>query len=175
MNRFSFLLFTILMFCGINANAQNDDIKKDIPLHIEASLEAGTPCHKTIPFGANIDLSYSIKRFSLHIVTNTDYHIQKDGMSNNYNKATNLGGGIGYMFLPYGDNKSGGFEARAIVTTSLKSYDFKNTSYKIGINWIGSSDKRKVVPVVGIGFKFTDYSTNLQSYKGGYFSFGIRF
>lgn len=173
--RISLLIVIVTTICGVKINAQNSYFGRDIPVHLEAALEAGTPCNSILPFGASIDLSYYIKRLSIHIVTNTDYHILKDGLSSDYNKSTNLGGGIGYTFLPTVENGSGGFEARATVTTSLKSYDFKNTSYKIGVYWMGGYSVRKLVSVIGVGFNFTDYSTKLPSYKGAFLSFGIRF
>ena len=45
----------------------------------------------------------------------------KEGLVSNYNRVTNLGGGIGYTFLPQKNDNLGDFELRASVTTSVGS------------------------------------------------------
>ena len=92
-----------VLFATIGANAQSEASSKSIPLHVEASLGACTPSNKVLPLDVNVDLNYTFaKRFSLHATTTTSYFMPKNGATHDYNSATNLGGGLGYVFLREG-------------------------------------------------------------------------
>ena len=165
------------MFCAllsVTVKAQDVDEHKEVPLHVGVSLGAGTSCKEVLPMEASIDLSYYYKNLSIFAISQTGYFIPQNGLSCDYNRSTNLGGGIGYLFFPSDDTKLGNFGIRAFVTTSLKSSDYKNTSYNVGINWYGQSSNRALVPLVGVGYNFKDFSKR-PGYHGAYFSFGIRF
>lgn len=89
-----------VLFATIGANAQSEASSKSIPLHVEASLGACTPSNKVLPLDVNVDLNYTFaKRFSLHATTTTSYFMPKNGATHDYNRATNLGGGLGYVFF----------------------------------------------------------------------------
>lgn len=169
--------FVATLFTSSNLRAQSSESMNTLPLHIEAQLGAGTSCKSVTPFDVNIDLNYTLaRRFSIHAITQTSYFLPKDGITSKYNRATNLGGGIGYTFLPQKDDKLGNFELRASVTTSVGSSDFKNTSYNIGIHWYGHAERHKLVPTIGIGYSFRDFSNkNMPNHNGLYFSVGVRF
>lgn len=98
------------------------------------------------------------------------------GATHDYNRATNLGGGLGYVFLPEKNDKLGDFELRAFVTTSVGSSDFKNTSYNVGVHWFGHTEKHRLVPTVGVGYTLRDFSAKgMKNINGAYFSLGLRF
>ena len=114
------------LFTSADVYGQSEKFNKTIPLHIEASLGAGTACKNIMPIDVNIDLNYTFaKKFSLHATTQTSYFVPKDGITTNYNRATNLGGGLGYVFLPQKNDNLGDFELRASVTTSVGSSDLR--------------------------------------------------
>lgn len=171
------LLIVITSFCTIKAIAQSTKDKITMPLHIEASLDAGTPYNNIMPIDVNIDLNCTFAmKYSFHVITQSTYFLPKDGMAANYNRATNLGGGFGYVFLPQKNDQLGDFEICAFVTTSVGSSDFKNTSYNAGIHWYGHSEKHRIVPMVRIDYNFKNFSNkNLSNYNGAYFSLGLRF
>lgn len=99
-----------VLFATIGANAQSEASSKSIPLHVEASLGACTPSNKVLPLDVNVDLNYTFaKRFSLHATTTTSYFMPKNGATHDYNRATNLGGGLGYVFLPEKNDQLGDF------------------------------------------------------------------
>ena len=166
-----------VLFATIGANAQSEASSKSIPLHVEASLGACTPSNKVLPLDVNVDLNYTFaKRFSLHATTTTSYFMPKNGATHDYNRATNLGGGLGYVFLPEKDDQLGDFELRAFVTTSVGSSDFKNTSYNVGVHWFGHTEKHRLVPTVGVGYTLRDFSAKgMKNINGAYFSLGLRF
>ena len=166
-----------VLFATIGANAQSEASSKSIPLHVEASLGACTPSNKVLPLDVNVDLNYTFaKRFSLHATTTTSYFMPKNGATHDYNSATNLGGGLGYVFLPEKDDKLGDFELRAFVTTSVGSSDFKNTSYNVGVHWFGHTEKHRLVPTVGVGYTLRAFSAKgMKNINGAYFSLGLRF
>lgn len=167
-----------LMFCFSSAMyAQTSQEKPSLPLHAELSLGAGTPFKSMIPVDATIDVNYTFfKKLSLHFVSNASYFIPKEGMTSNYNKAFNIGGGIGYTFLPQKNDKLGDFEVRASVTTTVGSSDFKNTSYNIGVFWYSHSEKHKILPFIGISYSFKDFSNKfIPNYHGAYVTFGVRY
>ena len=100
----------------------------------------------------------------------------KNGATNDYNRATNLGGGLGYVFLPEKNDQLGDFELRAFVTTSVGSSDFKNTSYNVGVHWFGHTEKHRLVPTVGVGYTLRDFSAKgMKNINGAYLSLGLRF
>lgn len=150
---------------------------KDIPLHFEASLLSGTPSKGLMPFGANIDLNYTfVKNLALHAVVETSYFIPKEGVTSKYNKANNLGGGLSYTLFPQINDNLGDFELRASVTTSVGSSDFKNTAFNVGVNWHSHTDYHKLVPVIGVGYAFKDFSAKgMSNYNGAYLTVGVRF
>lgn len=93
-------VLAILMMAFTTNLAAQAIVKKDIPFHIELGMNINTPHKGLMPMGAVIDLNYAIKRFSIHAIATTDFFIPKEGSSTNYNKVTNLGGGIGFELLP---------------------------------------------------------------------------
>lgn len=165
----------LMCFATFSAYSQEYDCEK-LPLHIELNLTGATPHKGLMSFGPEIDLTYSIKRFSIHAILNTDYFIPKESETKNYNKAMNLGGGMGFELFPRKTNDSNTFEARASVTSSVGSGDFKNTAFKIGINWHLSGSKHRLSPTIGLGYCLrTFHDPHLSTYHGGFLSFGIRF
>ena len=172
-----FIVLTLTMLVSTETFSQQKGNSTIIPLHFEASLGAVTPSKDIMPFDATFDLNYTFgNKFSLHAIASTSYFIPKEGSTSDYNHATNLGGGIGYIFLPQKNDNLGDVEIRATVTASVGSSDFKNTSYKIGIHWYGHSERHSLVPTVGIGYSFKDFSKkNMPNTNGAYFTLGLRF
>ena len=76
---------------------------------------------------ALIDLGFClyIDYCDIKRVCNQSYFLPKEGLVSNYNRVTNLGGGIGYTFLPQKNDNLGDFELRASVTTSVGSSDLR--------------------------------------------------
>lgn len=155
--------------------SQDYDHEK-IPLHIELNLTGATPHKELMSFGPEIDLNYAIKRFSFHAILNTDYFIPKESETKDYNKVINLGGGVGFELFPRKTHDLNIFEARTSLTTSVGSGNFKNTAFKIGLNWHLSGSKRRLSPTIGLGYCLRNFhDTHLSTYHGGFLSFGIRF
>lgn len=168
------LLCASLMLCVLTF-AQTEG-KRRFPLYLETSLEAGTPCKGFLPFGAVADLGYSVKRFSVFATAQADFFVPKEGGMHKYNRARNLGGGIGYVISPEDGTGFGAFALRASVTTSVGGGDFNNTSCKIGLQWSAGSDRMIFKPVVGVGYMHNDFRhKTIGSYDGAYVSLGIRF
>lgn len=169
---FSMLLLSLVSATPLCSNAQSALDK----FHMELGLGTGTPKDKMTPFGANIDLNYSLtNRFSLHALSEATYFIPKEGMTHKYNQAINLGGGLSYTILPPTIENNDAFELRASVTSTIGSSDFKNTAYKLGLYWVGNP-KSSFSPVVGVGYSFQDFRTKgLNNYHGLYVSIGFRF
>lgn len=155
--------------------AQETTYEKKVPLYLDISLGINSQGNHIKPFEGLLDLSYSVtKNFSVHAVSQNTYFMFKDGASHKYNLANNLGGGLGYRFATTGGSDNGNLEARAFVTTSINSGDFKNTAYNVGLYWYGSS-KSIFKPVVGIGYSAKDFSAaGMKTHHSIYVSLGLR-
>lgn len=150
--------------------------KSTIPLYLEASLDVSTPYKGILPFEQTLDVNYVIKRFSIHALCSSNFILPKDGETKNYNRTVNLGGGVGFELFPRDINDRNIFEARATVTTSLGSNNFKNTSYRIGINWYTHGSTRGLSPIIGVGYNIKTFAnSSTHTYHGMYLSFGVRF
>ncbi len=146
------------------------------PLHLEASLNISTPYKGNLPFGSALELNYKVRRFSIHALFEGSYFLPKESITKDYNKTCNLGGGVGFELFPADENDRNVFEVRASVTRSIGSADYRNTAYKVGLQWLVSPRKRGLAPTVGVGYCFRDFSVkDLNSYSGMYVSLGIRF
>lgn len=168
----------ILLYLGINfqVSAETTRTSWTAPLHGEGSLMTSTPYKHVLPFGAYFDINYSIKRFSIHALIEGSYFLPKEGVTSNYNKTINLGGGVGFELFPRDENDKSVFEVRASVTRSLGSSDFRNTDYKVGIYWLAKPKQRCLAPIIGAGYSLNSFSNNnLHSYNGMFVSLGFRF
>ncbi len=163
--------------CGWGQNAQNET-RKESPWHFEMGLSAGSPQKKIMPFGAVADVNYSLSsRFLLHAVAQGDYFHPKNGLTVDYNKTLNLGGGVGYVLNLSEDGSNSTLEARAFVTSSVSGKDaVRNTAYNAGIYWYGKHSQRGIGTVLGLGLSVRDFHKDgVPTYVGGYLSFGINF
>lgn len=160
----------VIVLCVVACWAGNCcKAESPLPVHIDLSMELNT-AHKGItPKCGSVGLSYDYKRFSLLAVCHTDFFVPKDGMTHNYNRANNLGGGLGYYFLP-----SKTLEARGLVTRTLGHADYRNTAYNLGVYWHCGSPSYWPSPVIGLGYSCKDFSCR-SAYHGVYVSFGFRF
>lgn len=162
------LIFALvaLLATPVCINAQNVLDK----FHLEAGLGIGTAKDKTMPFEVNVDLNYSLtSRFSVHALAEASFFVPKDGATHDYNKAANLGGGVGYVLFPATGDSKDVFEVRATAAANVGSSDFKHTSYKLGLYWL--NDKMKV----GIGYSLRDFSSKgFDTYHGAFATIGFR-
>lgn len=146
------------------------------PFHAEASLSIGTrSCHLQ-PFESGIDFNYMIiNKISIHANLNSSFFIEKNGNSQNYNNANNIGGGIGYRFMTNSAKARDVFDIRGYVTATAGHSNYKNTAYKIGIYWYSLKTGQLFVPCIGVGFNLKDFkNVNMPTYKGFYLSIGVR-
>lgn len=171
-------IMCFLIFCAFSQNTSAQETTKSWldPLHLETSFEAGSQHKQLMSFGMKMDLNYNLgKVFSIHAIGQADYFVPKNGMTADYNKAINIGGGVGFKLFPKLKDFNT-FELRADVTTTVNSTDLKNTTYSAGIYWYGERCKRGISPVIGIGYKFRDYrNEGFSNYSGYYVSLGLRF
>ena len=167
------IVCSMVCMLSLQANAQETTKSWLDPLHLETSFEAGSQHKQLMPFGMKMDLNYNLgKVFSIHAIGQADYFVPKNGMTADYNKAINIGGGVGFKLFPKLKDFNT-FELRADVTTTVNSTDLKNTTYSAGIYWYG---ERSISPVIGIGYKFRDYrNEGFSNYSGYYVSLGLRF
>lgn len=144
-------------------------------LHVELGFNETTPKDDVLPIAFNLNLTYSLSnRFSVQGLSDATYFIPKDGFIHDYNKAVNIGGGIGYKLLPSTEKERSAFELRASFTMTVGHSDFKNTSYKLGLYWMGSQNKH-FTPVIGAGYSFRHFKGNdLNNFHGAYVSIGCR-
>lgn len=144
-------------------------------IHLELGFDETTPKDDVLPIGLNFNLSYSLtNRFSVQGLSDATYFIPKDGSIYDYNKSVNVGGGIGYILLPSTEKERSTFELRASFTTTVGHSDFKNTSYKLGLYWMGNQNRR-FTPVIGAGYSFRHFKGNdLNNFHGAYVSIGCR-
>ena len=147
--------------------AQTPIEKSPIPLYIEASLYVSTPYKGNLPFEQILDVNYAIKRFSIHALCSSNFILPKDGETKDYNRTVNLGGGVGFELFPRDINDRNIFEARATVTTSLGSNNFKNTSYRIGINWYTYGSTKRLSPIIGVGYNIKTFANSRPATYGG--------
>ena len=83
----SMLLLSLVSATPLCSNAQSALDK----LHLELGFGTGTSKDKMTPFGASVDLNYSLtNRFSLYALSEATYFIPKDGMTHKYNQAKTL-------------------------------------------------------------------------------------
>lgn len=167
----------VLLAMANTIMAQSYEKSVTTPLHVEIGMGAGTANNGILPIDANVNVNYTLGgRFTLQAVMQSSYFVPKYGTTDSYNRATNLGGGVGYIFAPEKNDKLGDFELRACVTTTIGGSNYKNTSYDLGIYWYSHTNKHKLIPIVGIGYRFRNYSDkSISDYNGAFFSLGIRF
>ncbi len=173
----SLILAMIAISLPMLADDSNNNVDhKLFPIFLEANLTASTPYKGSLPFSSVLDLNYKIKRFSLHALIDGTYFLPKENMTKNYNKTFNLGGGIGFELFPEKENERNVFEVRASVTRSLGSSEYRNTAYKIGLQWLVRPYKRCLTPSIGVGYCLRSFSAKeLSTYNGLYVTLGIRF
>ena len=170
-------LTTLLPTTFIQAQDTTQE-KKDMPFCLEASLELGTKSQGLWPFGAVVNIGYApIKNFSIYIVGQNDLYAAKNGTiygSSNFNHSFNLGGGIGYTFLPAEQKSLGSYELRVQISSSLKGKACKNTMYSAGLYWYGKN--KHIVPIIGVGYKIRDFRLQgMKTHHAAFASLGIRF
>jgi hypothetical protein len=170
------LLLTASLIFALHSTAQEAK-STDLPLHIEASLAGGTSSHDVQPFDASLAISYyPTSRFSIDVTGVRDFYVCKNIATNCDKSSYNLGGGLGYVLFKNVVSSLGSLELRANVTSTIGSSYFKNVTYSIGLNWYDHSSKRKLSPLVGIGYKAYDFSDkSLSTHHGAYISLGLRF
>ena len=169
-------LAAMAVWASCCACAQEAEGIKSIPLNLEAGFGAGTQKDGRMPFMANLDLSYDILRnVSIHAVSQVSYYMPKNGSTMKHNKETSLGGGVACVLFPSEKSIKGDFEARASVTATVGSSDFKNTAYSIGLYWHGDTRKWNLTPVIGVGYTLRDFSKKgMDNYQGMFVSIGVR-
>lgn len=170
------ILFALMCLATLSTKAQEKK-SATTPFFVEATLGVGTPCKKLMPIDANFNVGYQFtKRFSIQAVLETGYVIPKDGGVKDYNKFTNLGGGIGYVIHPANSKDKDEFTLRASYTASITNKDFSNNAFSTGLYWYPRHSTRSIEPVVGIGYRFMNFrQKGIPNYNGAFFSFGIRF
>lgn len=177
-NKKTLFLFMLALFVAdvSHACAQSQSCK-NIPLHVEVGFEGGTSCHKVIPVSMVADIGYYVNRFSLHAAAQSDYFMPKEGSTYKYNKASNVGGGLGFVLFPDNGDGLGTMELRALMTTSVGgSSTVGNNSYKVGIYWYGGAKFLKMMPLVSVGYTVKNFHTSsMPTYRGAYVSLGVRF
>lgn len=165
MEKIFLLIFSVVAFgFGSVCKAGNP-----LPIHADFTMGFGTPSHSVRPFDASIGLAYELNRVSIHAMYEADFFMPKDGLTKGYNAPNNLGGGVGYYFLP-----SKRFEARGLVTTTIGHGDYANTSYSLGVYWHCGEHNRLPTPIIGLGYNYRHFSTK-PDYNGAFLSFGFRF
>ena len=176
------MLTTALLSSNVfNATAQTDNSvgEKLKKLHVEEHLGVCSPASSLMPTDLSIGLVYQFTpRFSAQILSSGQYFVPKNGMTNKYNYAFGLGGGIGFSPFPIDPNAFGVYEIRASFTAPISNSDYKNMGYGIGIYWRGNTNnyRHKLVPLVGVEYRIHDFDANgLKSFNGFYATFGLRF
>lgn len=166
------LLLTPVRLCAQEAK----DSTKHFPLYLELGLGFGSTSEKRFPTDLNVNLGYQItKRFSVRALGELSYIIPKNGGMKDYNHSYNIGGGVGYVFIPVKDPDDDIYELRASYSTSVSGKDYKNNSYDIGLYWYWHRKSYHFAPVVGIGYKFMDFrQKGMPNYNGVFLSIGIR-
>lgn len=148
-------------------------------LHIEAGIGAGTPTHSLMPIDIPVSMVYQFTpRFSAQLLSRAQYFLPKDGMTDKYNYAYGLGGGIGFAPFPIDSKEFGTYEIRANFTASIGNSDYKNMGYGIGLNWRGNTrgPRRCLVPLLGIEYRVHDFNLDgMKTSMGFYLTFGMRF
>lgn len=162
---------------GLMSFAQEAVARKQVPLHVEASLEAGRGTDKMLSFGPALNLSYCFaQRIALYAVAQSDYYMQENGVTKDFNQTFNVGGGLGcVLWLPKEDGL-GTLEFRALAATGCKKSDFRNTAYHFGLYWYGHRSYLFVQPIIGVGYRLNDFvNSSRASFHSGFISFGLRF
>lgn len=168
-----FLLITASLLSCVCLQAQAQD---NHPFHLELAMEAGVPQKRLFPMGVNIGLSYNLtERLSVQAIGRCESFIPKEAITDDYNKAFNLGGGLGYVLCPDERDGFGSIELRGAVTTTVGHTHFKNTTASIGFYFL-TNHCSLFNPIIGIGFNFrpsrSAVSPNLYF---PYLSLGVRF
>lgn len=180
--RLSMMVVTVFFVTNtFTSNAQNTTVSpsKLQDLHIEARLGICAPAQSMIPEDITISALYQISpRFSAQILTAGQYFIPKEGMTNKYNHAFGLGGGIGFSPFPIEPGDFGIYEIRVNMTAPIGNSDYKNMGYGLGMYWRGNvqATHRRIVPLAGVEYRIHDFITEgFNTFKGFYATFGLRF
>ncbi|MDE5790783.1 MAG: hypothetical protein K2H96_06110, partial [Muribaculaceae bacterium] len=132
----------VMSFAIVNSYAEKKDETWTKNLNVELSLNTSTPSKDNLPFSSILDVNYGLKRFSIHALVDGTYFLPKENITKNYNNTFNLGGGVGFEIFPRDINDPNIFEIRASVARSLGTSDYRNTAYKIGLQWLLKPNRR---------------------------------
>lgn len=121
---------------SFNSFSQTDNAigKKLEKFHIETRLGVYTSSQSLTPTEVSLSAIYQIlPRLSVQVVSNGQYFIPKHGLTDDYNYAFGLGGGIGFTPLPIDPKDFDTYEIRANITAPIVHSCYKNMGYDIGI------------------------------------------
>lgn len=156
-------------------NAQNNEVENNHHFHLETNMVLGTRNNQLLPFSCAISPVYQINQIvSVSLTAQGQYFLPKEGLTKDYNYNFGLGGGIGVKLFTLNYKEPSLIEARVSYLSSVSNKDFKNNKYDVGLYWRPQCQGHSLVPVVGVGYTITDFSS-FDTTKGLYCSFGLRF
>lgn len=170
------ILLGLLCLATLSVKAQESK-SATTPFYVEATLGTATPYKKIMPVEVNINAGYQFtKRFSVQAILATGYMITKNGRVQDYNTYINLGGGMGFVLFPASNKNKNEFTLRATFTSSVNNKGYSGNTYSAGLYWYMRHSRRGIEPIVGAGYRCTNYRLrNEPSYTGAFISFGIRY
>lgn len=175
MKRFiTFLLSVIAVAVMSNAGAQVSELT--VPLYIGINTGVTTNFSNKLTTAYNADLSYTFaKRLPVYAIAESRIFVPKDGTTTNYNRATNLGVGLGFIFHTADSKIGSDYLIKATVTHTVGSSPFKHTNYTIGLH-SNEYIVKDAALTYGIGYSLFDYTNKAtKADHGMYVTIGLRF
>lgn len=176
---FTFLLIGVTLNLSANAQEQPSAVQAKCFLDrcfFDANVETGMKQHGIDPLFLNFSLGYNFTP-RLYGFVKSEYQLglQKENEVKTYRDGNGLGVGIGYQ-LDKPSAHGVTYDIQASFLNSLGHTDWKNTTYDIGITMHGNTIKKKVLPYIGVGFKYINSHTHgVKNYCGLYASIGMRY
>lgn len=177
--RLSLLLIGLTLIPSANAQEQSTSVQDKSFLDrcfFDANVETGMKQHGIDPLFLNFSLGYNFTP-QLYGFVKSEYQLglQKEDGVKTYRDGNGLGIGIGYQ-LDKTAAHGVTYDLKASFLNSIGHTDWKNTTYDIGITMHGNTIKKKVLPYIGVGFKYVNSHTHeVRNYCGLYASIGIRY
>lgn len=177
--RFTFLLIGVTLNLSANAQEQSSAVQAKSffdRCFFDGNVETGMKQHDINPLFLNFSVGYYFTpQFYGSVKLENQLGLHKEDGTKTYRNGTGLGVGIGYQLdkpSEYGVT----YDLQASFLNSIAHTDWKNTTYDIGITMHGNTVKKKVLPYIGVGFKYINSHTHeVRNYCGVYATIGMKY
>lgn len=172
------MLIGLTFIFPTNAQEQSSSVQvKDFldRCFLDVNVETGMKQHNIDPLFLNFSIGYNFTpRLYSSVKLENQLGLYKEDETKTYRNGMSLGVSVGYQ-LDKPAAHGVAYDLQASFLNSVGHGNWKNTTYDIGITMHGNTTKKKVLPYIGVGFKYINSHTHeIRNYYGLYASIGMK-